>query len=89
VFQVGCSFEVKTQNVNEHMHANPPIEAKTSHDNLDFIGGFKCHDLLQFCIQFWLEQVILARASNLTNMVRCILQGQKLLFKSFTQTAIH
>jgi len=43
VFQVGCSFEVKTQNVNEHMHANPPIEAKTSHDNLDFIGGFKCN----------------------------------------------
>ena len=32
--------------------------------HMAFIGGFKRRDLWQFCVRFWLEQVILAGASD-------------------------
>jgi len=42
----GCLLEPKskwkTTNLKDH-DLNLPIEAKTSHDNLDSIGGYKSH----------------------------------------------
>ena len=55
--------KIRMQSCKRPRDLNPPIEAKMSHDNLDSIGGFKSHDLLQFCI------LILARASNLKKQV--------------------
>ena len=64
------------QNCKISHDLNPPVESKLSRDILDFIGGFKPHDILQFYIPSLNHASSLAWQANLLYTNCCSLQAR-------------